>query len=100
MDRMGGTRYTVTNDFKEDHRKPVPPHRGGAGGRSFAACPPLPAPSACHTQWGAQNEYEGGTPQESEMIQREIEATDAQIDRLVYELYGLTEEEIRVVEGR
>jgi len=34
------------------------------------------------------------------MIQREIEATDAQIDRLVYELYGLTEEEIRVVEGR
>ena len=39
-------------------------------------------------------------PQEKEMIQREIEATDAQIDRLVYELYGLTEEEIRVMEGR
>jgi hypothetical protein len=26
-------------------------------------------------------------------------ATDGQIDRLVYELYGLTEEEIGVVEG-
>ena len=26
--------------------------------------------------------------------------TDAQIDRLVYELYGLTEEEIRIVEGK
>jgi hypothetical protein len=26
-------------------------------------------------------------------------ATDTQIDRLVYELYGLTEEEIRIVEG-
>ena len=28
-----------------------------------------------------------------------IEATDRQIDALVYELYGLTEEEIRIVEG-
>jgi len=26
-------------------------------------------------------------------------ATDRQIDRLVYELYGLTEEEIGIVEG-
>jgi hypothetical protein len=41
----------------------------------------------------------GRTPQEKEMLVREIEATDAQIDRLVYELYGLTEEEIRIVEG-
>jgi hypothetical protein len=45
------------------------------------------------------------TPQEKEMIQREIEATDHAIDALVYELspsgmiYGLTEEEIRIVEG-
>jgi hypothetical protein len=30
---------------------------------------------------------------------RQIDATDRQIDRLVYELYGLTEEEIRIVEG-
>jgi hypothetical protein len=28
------------------------------------------------------------------VIQRQIEATDKQIDTLVYELYGLTEEEI------
>jgi hypothetical protein len=28
-----------------------------------------------------------------------IEATDEQIDALVYELYGLTEEEIRIVEA-
>ena len=40
------------------------------------------------------------TPQEKEMIQREIESTDGQIDRLVYELYGLTEEEIKIVEGK
>ncbi len=37
--------------------------------------------------------------QEKAMLQQQIEATDAQIDRLVYELYGLTEEEIKIVEG-
>jgi hypothetical protein len=31
-------------------------------------------------------------------LQREIEATDRQIDQLVFELYGLTEEEIKIVE--
>jgi predicted nucleic acid-binding Zn-ribbon protein len=35
---------------------------------------------------------------ERTMLQRQIEATDQQIDALVYELYGLTEEEIRIVE--
>jgi len=31
-------------------------------------------------------------------IQRQIDATDRQIDRLVYDLYGLTEDEIAIVE--
>jgi len=31
---------------------------------------------------------------------RQIEATDEEIDALVYELYGLTEEEIAIVEGQ
>lgn len=35
---------------------------------------------------------------EKTALQRQIEATDKQIDRLVYELYGLTEEEILIVE--
>jgi len=39
-------------------------------------------------------------PQVKTVLQRQIEATDAQIDRLVYELYGLSEEEIAIVEGR
>lgn len=39
------------------------------------------------------------TPQEQEMVKREIESTDGAIDHLVYELYGLSEEEIRIVEG-
>ncbi len=42
---------------------------------------------------------EAGTPHEKTALQRRIEATDGQIDALVYELYGLTEEEIRIVEG-
>ena len=35
---------------------------------------------------------------ERTLLQRQIEATDRQIDTLVYELYGLTEEEIKIVE--
>ena len=34
------------------------------------------------------------------VLQRQIDATDGQIDRLVYELCGLTEEEIKIVEGK
>jgi len=37
-------------------------------------------------------------PQRREQIQREIDATDRQIDALVYQLYGLTDEEIKIVE--
>ncbi len=33
-------------------------------------------------------------------LQNAVDATDRQIDQLVYELYGLTEEEIRIVEGK
>jgi hypothetical protein len=34
------------------------------------------------------------------MIRREIESTDRAIDAQVYQLYGLMEEEIRIVEGK
>jgi hypothetical protein len=34
------------------------------------------------------------------IMQRQLDATDAEIDRLVYDLYGLTAEEIALVEGR
>jgi type I restriction-modification system DNA methylase subunit len=37
--------------------------------------------------------------QEKTMLSRQIAATDGAIDKLVYELYGLTGEEIRIVEG-
>jgi len=38
-------------------------------------------------------------PPDKELYRRQIEATDRQIDALVYELYGLTGEEIAVVEN-
>jgi len=37
--------------------------------------------------------------QEKTMLSRQIEVTDAAIDKLVYELYGMTEEEVKIVEG-
>jgi len=33
------------------------------------------------------------------LISRQIESTDRQIDELVYEMYGLTKEEMEIVEG-
>jgi len=50
---------------------------------------------ALHRKLGAAS-----IPADKELYQRQIEATDRQIDALVYELYELTEEEIGVVEGR
>ena len=40
------------------------------------------------------------TPGDKERVKREIESTDWQIDHLVYELYGLSPEEIAIVEGK
>ena len=39
------------------------------------------------------------TPPEQTALERQIAATDQQIDRLVYQLYGLTDDEIKLVEG-
>ena len=39
------------------------------------------------------------TPAEKERLQRRIGNTDQEIDRLVYDLYGLTEAEIKIVEA-
>jgi hypothetical protein len=43
-------------------------------------------------------QFTAKTPQEQTSLERQIAATDAQIDRLVYDLYGLTAEEIKIVE--
>lgn len=43
--------------------------------------------------------YKARTPHEQESLQRQIATADKAIDDLVYELYGLTQEEISIVEG-
>lgn len=42
---------------------------------------------------------EAQTPPAKKRIQQQINATDRQINQLVYELYGLTDEEIAIDEG-
>jgi hypothetical protein len=42
---------------------------------------------------------EAKTGHEQTLLQRQIDLTDKQIDKLVYELYGLTEDEIAIIEG-
>ena len=49
---------------------------------------------ALHTQLAAAK-----SAAQTGVIQRQIDAMDVEIDRLVYDLYGLTDEEIAVVEG-
>jgi len=39
------------------------------------------------------------TPPEKTLLERQIAATDTQIDRLVYDLYGQAEEDIKIVDG-
>jgi type I restriction-modification system DNA methylase subunit len=49
-----------------------------------------------------ESEWEDYFNQEREKtneLKRQIEATDKEIDQMVYALYGLTEEEIKIVEG-
>ena len=37
-------------------------------------------------------------PAEKTRIQRQFDTTDNQIDKLTYQLYGLTKEEIKIIE--
>jgi type I restriction enzyme M protein len=45
-----------------------------------------------------EQEQSAQTPQAKDQIRRQIDSTDRQIDQLVYQLYGLSEEEIKIVE--
>ena len=38
-------------------------------------------------------------PSQLDRLEREIAATDEEIDKLVYELYGITKEERKIIEG-
>jgi len=53
----------------------------------------MPAPEAAYAE--AEREKED----RRHALKRRIDAVDADIDRMVYQLYGLAEEKIKVVEG-
>jgi hypothetical protein len=46
-----------------------------------------------------RREHEEPNPQAQTVIARQIRAADRQIDEATYRLYGLSEEEIKVIEG-
>jgi len=47
-----------------------------------------------------QKKYHGARMEiDKGLYEQRIKVVDAQIDGLVYDLYGLTEEEVKVVEG-
>jgi len=47
-----------------------------------------------------KNYHDAKMERDKELYERHIKIVDAQMDRQVYDLYGLTEEEIKVVEGK
>jgi hypothetical protein len=44
--------------------------------------------------------HEARMDRDKELYERQVKVVDAQVDRLVYDLYGLTEEEVKVVERK
>ncbi len=47
----------------------------------------------------AEDDSSNRARSELDRVEREIAATDAEIDNLVYELYGITEEERKIIKG-
>ena len=54
--------------------------------------------SSAYNETQTRQEFVDPLVHKKSLIQRQIDAIDKQIDQLVYELYGLTGEEIRIVE--
>jgi len=105
---------TMADEFK---RLISVPFRGGwmSANRQFLSLLPISAidfsnkseksihdkiVSLVDTMLGLQKSLAGArTPEEKKVYERQILAADGQNDRAVYELHGLTEEEIKIVEG-
>jgi hypothetical protein len=62
----------------------------------------MTAPDAIHAlvEKFEQHEKSTRTLQEKEMLQRQIEATYGQVDKLVNKLYELTKDEVKIVVGK
>ena len=54
--------------------------------------------SSAYNEAQARHEFIDPFGHKKSLLQRQSDATDRQIDQLVYELYGLTDDETRIVE--
>jgi hypothetical protein len=93
--RDGEFRYRLFTQYME--RIPLPPCFKSSSERSGARAKILDCVEKILEVQARVTKVK--TDHERTVIERQIEATDREIDRLVYELYGLSEEEIRLVEG-
>ncbi len=50
--------------------------------------------------WDMDNTKTKAIPQSRTQLERQIAHADSEIDRLVYELYGLSEEEVSIIERK
>ena len=54
---------------------------------------------SCSNEPSRRNSAGKHAPRDKKLLQRQIDATDRKIDQMVYELYGLTDTDIRIVES-
>jgi restriction endonuclease TaqI-like protein len=92
--RAGEYRYRLFTQYVEQIPIRVPDSANGIDRTNYKALTRLVEETlSLHKQAALAK-----TPHEKTAVQAQIAATDRQIDRLVYDLYGLAEEEIRIVE--
>ena len=53
---------------------------------------------SCSNEPSRRNSAGKHAPRDKKLLQRQIDATDRKSDQLVYQLYGLTDKEIGIVE--
>jgi hypothetical protein len=68
--------------------------------RDRKACPERSRRVFLSTDYKEEQLLKAKTPHEQESLRRTIAATDKAIDALVYELYGLKEAEVCIVEAQ
>ena len=89
--RAGRYRYRLIYQYMEQ----VPVHFGPASdAKSAQLVPIVDSVLSLHRQWQSAI-----LPHDRDQLVRRIDAIEWQIDKLIYEIYGLSEEEIKIVES-
>jgi hypothetical protein len=92
--RAGLFRYRLICQYMEQFPvRALDPSDPVDQGRHHRMVKPVEAMLELHKKLAGAN-----TDHEKTVLQRQIDTTDRQIDQIVYEVYGLTDEEIKIVE--